>query len=184
MDATAVAVHSTLIENSSDSMSVQISWGHLVSSTVGLGVVVALTDSQASPRLNGTECTSTGRSPPCFIVREAVSQHKHAHPALKVPFTMKSAKCYTLPWVFWPEFSSVCRSLPQFAKVCFLPQVFLNGHYTGDFQIFTTVKPRPEVIGVNWLASLLKFDHVTRSCSCKDLEILCSGCGGREVMWL
>ena len=70
MDASQVLVHTRFLGNSSELMFLRLSWAHLMSS-VGLGVVVILTDPASG--LPGTECTRPGRNPPCFIVREAVS---------------------------------------------------------------------------------------------------------------
>ena len=63
-------LHSRYMDNTMELLRVNISWRGR--DTLGLGVVVALTDTNNSS-LVGTNCTTPGRYPPCFIIREAVS---------------------------------------------------------------------------------------------------------------
>lgn len=70
MDASEAVIRTEYLNSGTELMQAHISWPHLLST--GLGMVVALTNS-SHPSLVGTNCSAPGRYPPCFIVKEAVS---------------------------------------------------------------------------------------------------------------
>jgi len=72
MDVLEENVQVKYLDGGTNQLQVNVSWAVPSTGLAGLGVVVALTDTSDSS-LAGTNCTTPGRYPPCFIVREAVS---------------------------------------------------------------------------------------------------------------